>query len=425
MVSNRKIFFLFLLLLSQQIFAGTGIYSDTIQLDLKGVEKRFLEQNLELLIAKTNIDQTKALLLQSKLYDNPEVALNRELYNAGAKQFLSTNKNTEYDLQFMQLLSTGGKYFKAIQIAKQKVKMSEYDFYDLLRSLKLELRENFYELSQDQQKMRVLTYGINELNKLIDATRTQVDKGYVARKELIRLESLLLTYKTDQTEIADKTYEDVSDFKQLLNYTGNEYIVAIPDSDLSFTAKIENVIYDSLEATALTNRYDLQSANLMMDIGKNEVQLEKMRAVPDLRMGVDYDTYGSAFPKYVGLVVGLPIPLWNWNQGNIKAAKAEYAQIQLERKQKFNQVHNNLMEEYGQLLNKNKLYQSINKEYYNSFEGIYQNIYESYKNRTIGIIEFLEYFDSYKETKFNLIDIQAELQKQAQHVNFETGKDIF
>ena len=66
---------------AQLIYAANTFYSDTIQLDLKATEKRFLEQNLDLLIAKTNIDEAKGYLLQSKLFDNPEVDLNRELYN--------------------------------------------------------------------------------------------------------------------------------------------------------------------------------------------------------------------------------------------------------------------------------------------------------------------------------------------------------
>ena len=88
------------------------------------------------------------------------------------------------------------------------------------------------------------------------------------------------------------------------------------------------------------------------------------------------------------------------------------------------EVHNTLMSAYAQLLNQNKLYQTSNKDFSNSFGEIYRNIYDSYKNRTIGLIEFLEYFDSYKDTRFNLIDIEIQLQKQAQQLNFEAGKDI-
>ena len=404
--------------------AGT-IYSDTVKIDLKTAEKRFLDQNIDLLIAKTNIDQAKAVLLQSKLWENPEIDLNRELYNTDSKKFLSHNSNTQFDVSYNQLITTAGKYFKQIQINKQNVKLNEYQFYDQMRSLKLALRQNFYDLAQDQKKLIVIQDGVQELTKLIEATSLQVQSGNAARKELIRLQSLMLGYANDQTGIYNDIAENESDLKKLLNYGGNEYLIPVLDTaDIQLTQKIEALTFDSLESTALENRYDLLQANLQTDIGKNSVQLEKMRGAPDFHMGVDYDRYGSAFPSYFGLTVGVPLPLWNFNQGNIKAAKAQYEQVQLQQKSKQLEVHNTLMSAYAELLNENKLYKSIDKAYFNSFNEMYGNIYDSYKNRTIGLIEFLDYFESYKDTRFNLIEIETQLQKQAQQLNYETGKDI-
>lgn len=423
--------FLRQLLLVISLFSGilcfsatNGVYSDTLKLDLKTAEKRFLDQNLSLLIAKTNIDQAKALLLQSRLWDNPEVDLNRELYNNETKKFLSHNKNTQFDLQFTQLISTAGKYFKQIQINKQNIQLSEFEFFDLMRTLKLAVRQNFYEINRDQQKLEVIKDGMSELDKLIDVTQLQVDKGNVARKELVRLQSMMLEFSSERSDLFNTIAGNESDLKQLLNYNGNEYIMANLDTISTLTQKIESLTFDSLQSTAFQNRYDLLSADLQTNIGKNSLQLEKMRGAPDLHMGVDYDRSGSAFNNYLGLVVGIPLPLWNFNQGNIKAAKAQYAQVLLQQQSKQLEVHNTLMSTYAQLLNQNKLYQSTNKKYNSSFNEIYRNIYDSYKTRSIGLIEFLDYFESYKDTRFNLIEIENQLLKQAQQLNFETGKDI-
>ena len=421
----RQLLLVIFLLSGILCFSATnGVYSDTLYLDLKSAEKRFLDQNLDLLIAKTNIDQAKALLLQSKLWDNPEVDLNRELYNSDTKKFLSHNKNTQFDLQFSQLVTTAGKYFKQIQINKQNVQLSEFEFFDLMRTLKLAVRQNFYEINRDQQKLEVIKDGMSELDKLIDVTGLQVERGNIARKELIRLQSMMLEFASEQSELYNSIAGNESDLKQLLNYNGNEYIVANLDTISTLPQKIESLMFDSLQSTAFQNRYDLLSADLQTSIGKNSVQLEKMRGAPDLHLGVDYDRYGSAFPSYFGLVVGIPLPLWNFNQGNIKAAKAQYAQVLLQQQSKELQVHNTLMSAYVQLLNQNKLYQSTNKKYYTSFNEIYRNVYDSYKSRSIGLIEFLDYFESYKDTRFNLIEIENQLLKQAQQINFETGKDI-
>jgi cobalt-zinc-cadmium efflux system outer membrane protein len=415
---------LFAALFSQLCSFAAGIYTDTVRLDVKAAEKRFVEQNLDLLIAKSNIEQAKAQLLQSKLFDNPEIDLNRELYNTDTKKFLSHNKTTQFDIQYSQLITTAGKYFKQIQINKQNVKLTEYEFFDVLRSLKLSLRQNFYEISRDQQKLAVIQDGVTELNKLIEAVQVQVEKGNTARKELVRLQSLLLEFGSEQNDLYNSIMQNESELKQLLNYTGSEYIVPVPDSVADLPSKIEALNFDSLEATALQNRYDLLSADLQTDIGKNSLQLEKMRGAPDFHMGVDYDRFGSAYSSYVGLVVGIPLPLWNFNQGNIKAARAQYEQVQLQQKSKHLEVHNTLMSTYAQLLNQDKLYKSANIRYDQSFNEIYKNIYSSYKTRTIGLLEFLEYFQSYKDTRFNLIEIESQLLKQAQQLNFETGKDL-
>lgn len=405
--------------------AAGAIYSDTLKLDLKTAEKRFLDQNIDLLISKTNIDQAKALLLQSKIWENPEIDLNRELYNTDTKKFLTHNSNTQFDVAYSQLITTAGKYFKQIQINKQQVQLNEYQFYDQQRSLKLALRQNFYDLANAQQKLLVIQDGAQELGKLVEATQLQVEHGNAARKELIRLQSLVLQYATEQTEIYNTIAENESDLKQLLNYSANEYIVPVLDTTgADLPLKIAALTFDTLESTALQNRYDLLQANLQTDIGKNSVTLEKMRGAPDFHMGLDYDRFGSAFPSYIGLTVGVPLPLWNFNQGNIKAAKAQYEQVKLQQQSKQLEIHNTLMSAYAQLLNENKLYQSINKAYYTSFNEIYGNIYDSYKTRTIGLIEFLDYFESYKDTRFNLIDIETQLRKQAQQLNYETGKDI-
>lgn len=402
--------------------APVKVYADTVVLDLNGAEKRFLEQNLELLIAKTDIDEAKGYLLQSKLFENPELDLNRQAWSFEDHKLLP--KKPQYDVSVEQLFETAGKYVKEIQIAKQRVKLNEYEYYDVLRALKLDLRENYYELLADQQKAAVIGDGISGLQKMIAAVNDQVTKGFAARKELVRLQNLLIDYLDEQTEIQDHIIENEADLKQLLNYKGGEFIVAVADDASTLPGRIEGLTYDSLQTAAVANRYDLLAAKQEEAIGKNELTLEKMRVVPNFSMGAQYDRAGTGGEQYVGLLLNIPLPLLNHNEGNIKAAKAQYAQVQLERENKEVEVFNSVQEEYLQLLNRKNVYQTVNSGYNKQNDDIYKNIYDSYKDRTLGLIEFLEYFESYKDTKFNMIDIETDLKIQGQRLNFETGTDV-
>ena len=74
---NRAFLFLLFLLLAgkmcaQQV-AGT--------LTLKEAEQRFLERNLSLIAERYNIDMAQAQVLQAKLFENPVISLEQNVYN--------------------------------------------------------------------------------------------------------------------------------------------------------------------------------------------------------------------------------------------------------------------------------------------------------------------------------------------------------
>ncbi|MCC6691475.1 MAG: TolC family protein [Bacteroidia bacterium] len=231
---------------------------------------------------------------------------------------------------------------------------------------------------------------------------------------------------SNKSEILKDIAGNESEIKLLLNYRNKEYLVAqLNDSSSAALPPVETIIFDSIEQTAFVSRYDLQMAALEAELGKNELQLAKKEAIPDVNFGAQYDKFGTYNNGYMGLLIGLPLPLWNLNQGNVKAAKARYDQLTLARQKKELEVHVSLEEVYRSLLTEGQLYRAVSKDFQKSSDDIYKNIYESYKNRTIGLIEFLEYFESYKNTTFNFIEIETDFRIQLQRLNLELGKDIY
>src|SRR5258708_19671931 len=67
--------FSFLLLLVVTTVCGQNFKKDTLRLTLPQAEKAFLDSNLLLLAQKYNIDAQKALIIQAKLWPNPNLSL--------------------------------------------------------------------------------------------------------------------------------------------------------------------------------------------------------------------------------------------------------------------------------------------------------------------------------------------------------------
>ena len=87
--------------------------TDTLQLTLPQVEKIFLEKNLPVLAQKYNVQAAKALIIQAKLWPNPNINISNGIYNTQNKRYFQiADRDTtfgEQAIQFTQLIILAGK----------------------------------------------------------------------------------------------------------------------------------------------------------------------------------------------------------------------------------------------------------------------------------------------------------------------------
>ena len=126
--------------------------SDTMKLSLPEVEKIFMEKNLSLLASKYQIESNKALIEQAKLWDNPMLITDQNVYSNNhffehGKDAAGQIKGT-YFIQIQQLIKTAGKRSKLINLATTNSKISELQFLEVLRNLKYQLRSDYYSIAQ-------------------------------------------------------------------------------------------------------------------------------------------------------------------------------------------------------------------------------------------------------------------------------------
>src|SRR5258708_5932494 len=88
---------------------------DTTRLSLQEAESIFLQKNLNLLAAKYNIDINKALIEQAKLWDNPVLSTDENIYDGAkgdGKFFVHNSTRGQIFIQVTQLIKTAGKRTK-------------------------------------------------------------------------------------------------------------------------------------------------------------------------------------------------------------------------------------------------------------------------------------------------------------------------
>src|SRR5664279_3741229 len=118
---------------------------DTLRITVDESEKMFLQNNLSILAAKYNIDANRALVRQAKLWDNPVISTDQNIYDAQGGFFKHDQTNGQVYVQVMQLLRTAGKRNKLAQLAEDNTTISTSQFDDLLRTLRYTLMGDLYE----------------------------------------------------------------------------------------------------------------------------------------------------------------------------------------------------------------------------------------------------------------------------------------
>jgi cobalt-zinc-cadmium efflux system outer membrane protein len=154
-------------------------------------------------------------------------------------------------------------------------------------------------------------------------------------------------------------------------------------------------------------------------------KLQKAIAVPDLTLGADFDKRGSFVNNATFLTVGIDLPFFNRNQGNIKAAKYSIDQTKLQVQQEQMTVENEVQTAYSKALNTDKMLESIDPTFRKDFEQLLINITDNFLKKNISLLELTDFYDSYKENLLQLNQLQNDRMQAIETLNFAVGKTLF
>src|ERR1700712_5626213 len=84
--------------------------TDTLKLNFQDAEKQFLQNNLSLVAQKYNVESTKALIDQAKLWDNPTLSTDQNIWDGSSRRFFDhSNGYGQVFVQLRQVFTTAGK----------------------------------------------------------------------------------------------------------------------------------------------------------------------------------------------------------------------------------------------------------------------------------------------------------------------------
>ena len=409
--------------------ATTSVFAqettDTTSITLPVAEKMFLDSNLLLLAQKYNVSAQKALVYQAKLIPNPNFSISHGLYSGTLNQFFPTGSNDETAAQLSQLILLGRKRNKQIKIAQANAELTEYQFFDLLRTLKFTLRNDFFNIYYLQQSAKAYDKEIISLQQVVTAFNELSGKGYIAEKEVIRIKAQLYSLQTEYSTLINQINDVQSEMKLLLQFKSNKYIEPVIDS--ASIAQLDPSKYPlpTLLDSAYKNRTDLLIAKTNTNINQLNYSYQKSLAIPDLTLSASYDEQGSYLTNYVGIGAAIDLPFFNRNQGNIRSAKAMADYSQAQQKNTEATVDENVARALQKSFEQDKLYKDIDPKFSNDFDNLMQQVLINYEKRNISLLDFLDFLDSYKQNVLQINSVKFNRISSFENINYYTGTNFF
>ncbi len=427
MLSNKSLFFIVFFLFPPALFSQE-IYKDTLTITLIQADSSFLRQNLSLLAEKCNVDAANAQIIQAKLFTNPSLSVNQLVYNTehkenGGRKWFDYSSTGETSAQLQKLFLLAGKHNKQIRMAELSANREAQNYFDLLRSLKYSLRSNFYNIFYLEKVLNVYEGEIASMNKLIQASREQFEKGFISKKELLRLESALFTLENEKSSFTSQLISCLGDFNLLL-HSSNIYYRPVPGPASSAGEPPALPPLKLLIDTAYENRYDMKMAQTDLKLSQLNLDYQKARSVPDISLSAGWDRNGSYVNNYNFIGLQFDLPFFDRNQGNIQSARASIESNRYRFQSAREQVMADVIQAYSNALEINRLYGNFDRKFMPEFDRLREEMMLNFEKKNISLVEFLDYYDAYKSNavQFNLLEFNR--MAALENINFTVGKDM-
>lgn len=413
------------LLLCTHLNAQYSNRTDTLTISLQQAEKIFIDSNLSILAAHFNVDAASALVEQAKYWDNPVlntdqvVAANHNLFPY--KPLPDGSPGAQYYFQITQLIKTAGKRGKLIAAAQTNTDISSLQLQDVIRKLRSQLHIDYYTISRNFSSYKFFTQQQDQLNILIAAMQAELQAGNISQKDFLQLQSLFISLQQDRIDVTNSINDAEADLKTILRLNGNTFVkpennnpsqLSLPDSVAVFINEAkENNPYYKMQVEQTVYQQQL-------------LAYQKALRVPDITLAPNYDRQANYAPNYFGIGVSVPIPLFNKNKGNIASASYAVQQQQAEENNAENELENNISNAYNKLtlaIGQNTL---ANNDFFKRYDALYQNMFNSYKTRQISLLEFINFFNDYKDLQERLLQQKLNLLLAADALNYEVGLDV-
>ena len=324
---------------------------DAVRLSVTDAVTLFLNQNLDLLLARYGIDSSKGQQITAKLFPNPVLQV------GGSASFTQGNtlgRTGTLATQVQQLFEVAGKRGYRMESADFGTQSAEAGFEDTVRQLNFSLKDSYYRVQLAQRRLALAEENRDRFARILEVNTIRFKKGYIAEVELIRIRLQVVDFQSQVIASMQEAQSARADLRQLLQLRAG--------TRLELTTNLEFHRVDpeinNLRSVALDLRPDLRGKRATLSQREADLKLARAYRYPDVTIGAGYSIQGphGADNQQMGILnFGVPLPLFNRNQGGVVQAEVAVQSAQADLDKTVNQIENQVEVAYRNFLQSRRL----------------------------------------------------------------------
>ncbi|MFO0698979.1 MAG: TolC family protein [Nitrospira sp.] len=391
-----------------------------VRLSLEEAIGLFLQQNLDLLITKYGIESSKGEQVTARLFPNPVASLGAV---SSPVQGRTLGNSGQLTSQVQQLFELAGKRGYRIESAEFGLQSAEAGFEDAVRQLRFAVKDAYYRAQLARRRLVLAEENRDRFSRILDVNTIRFKKGYIAEVDLIRIRLQLIDFQTQVIQAIQESELARSDLRQLLRLS------PVAPVELTTELAYQRVDPDIIKLRALASdaRPDIRAKRLTLAQREAELRLAKAYRIPDVTVGAGYAVQGSHGPdnpNQMAFGLGVPLPLFNRNQGKIVQAEASMQAAGAELSKTLNQVENQVEVAYRNLLESRRLVEAFLGGVLDDARSTVTIAERAYDRGGATLIDLLDAARTSRTIQQNYIEALFNYQRNVIQLESAVGTDI-
>ena len=376
--------------------AGTGA-AQTTTIALDQAIDLALTHNHDLLAARNQIDQSKAMEVTANLRPNPSLGFDSQfipIFSPSQFSLDTLNVTQQFDVGIGYLFERGHKRQKRLQAARDVTAVTRSQVADAERTLTFNVGQQFVNVLLSESTLQFAEQALKSFQQSVDIAEERYKAGDLSEGDFLKIKVQLLQFQTDVSSARLAKVQALVSLRQLLGY---DAIPADYDVQGDLTYVPLNGSEEDLQALALRDRTDLRAAQQGVTAAQSQFQLAKANGKQDVSTTYDFSHVSGV--NSASLFLSVPLPIFDRNQGEIARTHYAISQAEQNRQSVSDTVMSDVQNAYETAKSNDQIVQLYTSGYLKNSQDSRDITEYAYKRGAASLLDFLDAERSYRQTE--------------------------